>query len=82
MTNTFSTNISRQKKFDRPTKFPLRSSGAGFLLYNPEILVDGKVIQQRVTVAHKRVPLVPAALSPLLVVTEHLLCLQSAVFRL
>jgi hypothetical protein len=42
MTNTVSTNISRQKKIDRPTKFPWRSSGAGFLLYNREILVDGQ----------------------------------------
>jgi len=32
------------KKIDRPTKFPWRSSGAGFLAYNREILVDGQEI--------------------------------------
>ena len=75
MTNTVSTNISRQKKIHRPTKFPWRSSGAGFLLYNRGYLSTAgsatRCTYQRVTVAHKRVPLVPAALSPLLVVTGH-----------
>jgi len=65
-----------KNKIDRPTKFPWGSSGAGFLLYNREILVDGR------NTTHKRVHLVPAALSPLLVVTGHLLCIQSAVFLL
>ena len=56
----------------KPTKFLWRSSGAGFLLHNREILVDGQdilndgfhcldehtsaVVHQRVTVSHKRVP--------------------------
>ena len=43
MTNTVSTNIWRQKKFDSPTKFPWRSSGAGFLLYNRGDLSTGRI---------------------------------------
>ena len=43
MTNTVSTNIFRQKKIVSPTKFPWRSSGAGFLLYNRGYLSTGRI---------------------------------------
>ena len=86
MTNTVSTNIWRQKKLTVP-RSSRGAAAARALFYITEDTCRRagsatRCTHQRVTVAHKRVPLVPAALSPLLVVTGHRLCIQSAVFRL
>jgi len=42
MTKAGSTNISRQKKNQQTHEVPGEQSGAGFLLYNQEILLDGQ----------------------------------------